>query len=68
MNAIHLPTTVVTKAQLAALSANLVAVGDRLEAEGSPDWLPVARAATVLDGLRLDLVEIPAASEGNCHG
>lgn len=47
-----------TPEQIAALSRDLVAVGERLESQESADWLVVARAAALLDGLRLDLVGI----------
>lgn len=52
-----------TPEQIAALSRDLVAVGERLESQESADWLVVARAAALLDGLRLDLVGIV----GGCH-
>lgn len=45
-------------AQLAALRRDLVAVGERLEASDSPDWLIVARAAALIDGVRFDLVSV----------
>lgn len=47
-----------TPDQLKALSHSLIGVGERLEKSGSRDWLLVARAAALLDGLRLDLVQV----------
>lgn len=47
-----------TPEQLAALSRDLVKVGERLEASDSPDWLAVARAAALVDGLRFNLVAV----------
>lgn len=50
--------TVITPEALRKHVKNLQAVGDRLEAAGSPDWFPVAQAAAVLDSLRLGLAQI----------
>lgn len=47
-----------TPDQLADLSRDLIALGERMERSGSPNWLTVARAAAVLDGLRLDLLTV----------
>lgn len=55
----------VTPEQMARLSADLVKVGDCLEAEQRPEWLAVARAAALLDGVRLGLVRVDA---GGVHG
>lgn len=54
-----------TPEQLAALSRDLVAVGERLEEKNSPDWLAVARAAALVDGLRLNLVSVQGGSHGS---
>jgi len=51
--------------QLARLSADLVALGDRLETQRRPEWVLVARAAALVDGLRLGVVCVDA---GGCHG
>lgn len=45
-----------TAEQLAGLSRELVAVGELLEAAGGLDWLPVARAAALVDGLRFRMI------------
>lgn len=51
-----------TEEQLAALSRDLVAVGERLEQASSPDWFAVARAAALVDGLRFNMVSVPGGS------
>ena len=56
-------TDAVSEAQLAALSRSLITVGERLEAKESDDWLAVARAAALLDGLRIGVVTLPEV----CH-
>lgn len=57
----------VTPAQMASLSAELVALGDSLEAKDSPAWLTVARAAALVDGLRLGLVRVDAGGAYGCQ-
>jgi len=47
-----------TPAQIAAHVRNLQAIGDRLEAAGDPDWLPIAHAAMLLAGLQHQFVEV----------
>lgn len=47
-----------TPEQLESLSRELVAVGERLEAADSADWLAVARAAALVDGLRFSMVGV----------
>ncbi len=51
--------------QLAALRRDLVAVGDRLEAADSPDWLIVARAAALIDGVRFELLSVSGVRHGS---
>nr|MBL8412749.1 hypothetical protein [Dechloromonas sp.] len=55
-----MPDTVnhLSPAQLAAHVRNLQAIGDRLEAAGDPDWLPIAQAAMLLVGLQHHFVEV----------
>ena len=36
----------------------LQAVGDRMEAAGDPRWFSIARAAALLEGLRLGITQI----------
>lgn len=50
--------------QLAALSRDLVKAGERLEKRGGPEWFAVARAAALVDGLRLGLVSLPGGNHG----
>lgn len=47
-----------TPDQLSALRNELIDMGDRMERSGSKNWLTVARAAAVLDGLRHQLIAV----------
>lgn len=53
-----------TPAQLQALSLDLIALGERLEQSGSADWLPVARPAALVDGLRHNFVTVVPHGHG----
>lgn len=46
--------------------ADLTAIGDKLEAESSPLWYLAARAAMLLESLRLGIAEIEPFA--NVHG
>jgi hypothetical protein len=37
---------------------SLIAIGDQLEAADDPRWFPVARAAALLESLRLGVAEV----------
>lgn len=47
-----------TPEQIAGHVRNLQAIGDRLEAAGDPDWLPIARAAMTLEAMRIGAADI----------
>lgn len=47
-----------TPEQIALHVRNLQAIGDRLEAAGDPDWLPIARAAMTLEAMRIGAADI----------
>ncbi|MDD2664411.1 MAG: hypothetical protein PHD19_11725 [Dechloromonas sp.] len=47
-----------TPEQMDRLSRSLVALGDRLEQEGSDDWFAVALAAAVISGLGAEVMTI----------
>lgn len=66
---IHAPSDLypVTPAQMASLSADLVALGESLERSERPEWLTAARAAAVLDGLRLGLISFESGGEHGAH-
>lgn len=65
----HLSTgQAVSYEQMQALSRELVAISEAMEAAGIADWFPVARAAVVLDGLRHNILTIPAQGEEVSHG
>lgn len=53
-----MPVNQITPEQIAGHVEQLQRLGDTLEAAGSADWLPVARAAALLEALRFGAVEI----------
>jgi hypothetical protein len=55
MSALH---TTVPQANAKALASQLIALGDELEAKQDPRWFAVARAAALIEGVRLDVVAI----------
>lgn len=50
--------TAVPRDKVQALVIRLETIGDRLEAAGNPDWLAIAQAAALLEGIRLGITEI----------
>jgi hypothetical protein len=53
----HLHTTV-PQANAKAIAAQLTAIGDEFEAQEDPRWFAIARAAALIEGMRLDVVAI----------
>lgn len=50
--------TPVPSAKVQELVIKLEAIGDRLEAAGKPEWVTVAQAAALLEGIRLGITQI----------
>lgn len=54
-------TTTITSEEVAKIVIELQEFGDRLEAKRDPNWLKIARAAALLEALRLGIATIPDA-------